>query len=51
MHTLSILFMIDIGEDRTQVVADYISGMTDDFAIYMFKELFVPIGWKIKNEV
>lgn len=43
--------LIDIGEETTQVVADYISGMTDDFAIYMFKELFVPIGWKIKNEI
>lgn len=43
--------LMDIGEDRNQVVADYISGMTDDFAIYMFKELFVPVGWKIKNEI
>ena len=43
--------LIDVGEDRNQVVADYISGMTDDFAIYMFKELFVPVGWKIKNEI
>lgn len=43
--------LIDIGEEKNQVVADYISGMTDDFAIYMFKELFVPIGWKIKNEI
>lgn len=36
------------GENDKQVVADYISGMTDDFAIYKFKELYVPVGWKIK---
>ena len=40
--------LIDNGESEKQVVADYISGMTDDFAIYKFKELYVPVGWKIK---
>jgi len=29
-------------------VADYISGMTDDYAINKFKELYIPVGWKIK---
>lgn len=27
-------------------VCDYIAGMTDDYAISRFKELFVPQGWK-----
>lgn len=40
--------LIEIGEKEIRVVADYISGMTDDFAIYKYKELYVPIGWKIK---
>lgn len=40
--------LIENGEDELQVVSDYISGMTDDFAIYKFKELYVPVGWKIK---
>lgn len=40
--------LLEMGEDKLQVVADYISGMTDDFAIHKFKELYVPIGWKIK---
>lgn len=39
---------IELGEDKLQVVADYISGMTDDFAVSKYKELFIPIGWKIK---
>lgn len=40
--------LIENGENELQVVSDYISGMTDDFAIYKFKELYVPVGWKIK---
>ena len=42
------LSLLDRGEDRMQVIADYISGMTDDYAIYKFKELYVPVGWKLK---
>ena len=42
------LKLLKDGEDELQVVADYISGMTDDFAINRFKELYIPIGWKIK---
>ncbi len=38
--------LLEDGEDKLQVVADYISGMTDDFAINKFKELYVPVGWK-----
>lgn len=40
--------LIDQGDDVNQVVADYIAGMTDDYAVNMFKELYIPIGWKIK---
>ena len=40
--------ILNDGEEKLQVVADYISGMTDDYAIFKFKELFVPVGWKVK---
>lgn len=40
--------LLNDGEDKLQVVADYISGMTDDYAINKFKELYIPIGWKVK---
>ena len=40
--------LINKGEEQLQVVSDYISGMTDDFAINTFKELYVPVGWKVK---
>ena len=40
--------LINKGEEKLQVVADYISGMTDDYAIFKFKELYVPVGWKVR---
>ncbi len=40
--------LLNNGEEKLQVVADYISGMTDDYAIFKFNELFVPVGWKVK---
>lgn len=38
----------DIAErdGRERAVCDYISGMTDDFAVDMFKEMFIPKSWK-----
>lgn len=34
------------GESWDRVACDYVSGMTDDYAIHRFKELFVPAAWK-----
>ena len=38
---------LDIAKrDGTErAVCDYISGMTDDFAVDMFKEMFIPKSW------
>lgn len=33
------------GEELERVVCDYISGMTDRFAISKFEELYIPICW------
>lgn len=33
------------GEEKEQVVCDYIAGMTDRFAIYCFKQIFIPVAW------
>ncbi|MDO5564787.1 MAG: deoxyguanosinetriphosphate triphosphohydrolase [Eubacteriales bacterium] len=41
--------LINNGENEEQVVCDYISGMTDDYAIMKFEKLFVPKGWRIKE--
>ena len=35
-------FLIWAGGDKTQAVVDYISGLTDNYAIHLFGRLFVP---------
>ena len=39
--------MLDGGEDRGRIVCDYISGMTDQYAITKFKEHFMPEAWQV----
>ena len=34
-----------------QVVCDYISSMTDKYAVYIFNKLFVPSGWSFGDEL
>lgn len=35
------------GEKKERVICDYIAGMTDQYAISKFQELFIPNAWKI----
>ena len=35
------------GESKERVVCDYISGMTDQYAMAKFKELFIPAAWAV----
>lgn len=37
--------MVKEGESIDQVVCDYIAGMTDNYAISLFQELFIPKSW------
>ena len=40
--------MLERGTDpREVVVCDYISGMTDQYAIYKFEEFYVPKAWNV----
>ena len=39
--------MLSQGEEKEIVVCDYISGMTDQYAIYKFNEYFIPKAWSI----
>ncbi|MCM1106675.1 MAG: deoxyguanosinetriphosphate triphosphohydrolase [Blautia sp.] len=39
--------MLDTGEDKGRIVCDYISGMTDQYAITKFKESFMPEAWQV----
>ena len=40
--------MLQNGTECYRVVCDYISGMTDNYAIEKFEELFVPMGWHVR---
>ena len=35
------------GMERT--VCDYIAGMTDNYAVDKFEEIFIPTGWQIRG--
>ena len=39
--------MIYMGEDSKTVVCDYIAGMTDNYAIETFKDIYIPKSWKV----
>ncbi|NDL66176.1 deoxyguanosinetriphosphate triphosphohydrolase [Anaerotalea alkaliphila] len=47
-HLLPVeyLEMMDEGDEEDRVVADYIAGMTDRYAVRKFYEIFVPANWK-----
>ncbi|MBP3327102.1 MAG: deoxyguanosinetriphosphate triphosphohydrolase [Coprococcus sp.] len=38
--------MIYMGEDKETVVCDYIAGMTDNYAIETFKNIYIPKSWR-----
>lgn len=42
-----LLAMLEQGEDKGRIVCDYISGMTDQYAITKFKENFMPEAWQV----
>ena len=31
-----------------RAICDYISGMTDDYAIYQYSEIYIPAAWRVK---
>ena len=39
--------LIERGEKKEQVVCDYISGMTDQYSIHKFQEIYVPKSWDV----
>lgn len=40
--------MLDRGEDAARVVCDYISGMTDSYAVKRFTLYFIPKSWEME---
>ncbi len=39
--------MLDAGEKKDRIVCDYISGMTDQYAIAKFETYFLPQAWQV----
>ena len=39
--------MLEQGETPERVVCDYISGMTDQYAIHKFREIYIPKSWDV----
>lgn len=42
---------IDDGEDKYRVICDYIAGMTDDYAVKRYKQLFMPSAGSIFDKL
>lgn len=42
-----MLKMLEAGEEKYKVVCDYISGMTDQYAITKFQEFYIPVAWQV----
>ncbi len=34
------------GESRARTICDYIAGMSDQYAVKIFKKIFIPVSWK-----
>ena len=39
--------LIEQGEQKEQVVCDYLSGMTDQYSMHMFDTIFIPKSWAV----
>ncbi len=39
--------MIYRGEKKTQTVCDYLSGMTDQYSMEKFREIYIPKAWEV----
>ena len=35
-------------EGAERAICDYIAGMTDPYAVEQFKQIYIPMGWKVK---
>ena len=36
-------------DGMNRIVCDYIAGMTDNYAVEKFSEIFIPLGWQRKG--
>lgn len=45
---MEYLALIDRGEQKERVICDYISGMTDQYSMDKFSELYIPKSWQVQ---
>jgi len=38
---------LELGEDKRRVVCDYIAGMSDQYSIKTYQDIFIPKAWKL----
>ena len=41
--------MIEKGETKQRAVCDFIAGMSDRYAINIYKEIMIPKSWSVKS--
>ncbi len=46
-----LYYNISQEQSPARAVCDYISSMTDRYAVYMFNKIFIPTGWLLNNEL
>ena len=39
--------MLDEGETKERIVCDYVSSMTDRYAVSVFEEVYIPKSWTV----
>ncbi|MCD8324230.1 MAG: deoxyguanosinetriphosphate triphosphohydrolase, partial [Clostridiales bacterium] len=39
--------MLEMGEPKDRIICDYIAGMTDQYAIAKYNEIFLPKQWQV----
>ncbi|MFQ9934137.1 MAG: deoxyguanosinetriphosphate triphosphohydrolase [Lachnospiraceae bacterium] len=44
-----LYFINELGEPPERVVCDYIAGMSDQYSVMKFEEIFIPVFWKERN--
>ncbi len=44
---LEFIDLIDNGEDKARVVCDYIAGMSDQYSVTVFKNIYMPKQWLV----
>ena len=48
IYEVAELFKVFGDSTRARIICDYIAGMTDQYAIQMYSDAFIPLAWRVK---